>query len=133
MKRTGPPARRTPLDRGAPLDRSGRLRSRSPRQADRYARIAEASREALERDGYRCQAVGLLPHDCHGRIDPSHIISKGASPEQADDPANILAICRTAHDWIGGHPKEARKLGLYGRWGDDLADLARLRDRRRLR
>lgn len=139
MKRSSPPARRTPLrstsrlDRSAPLARSGRLRARSPRSADRYERIAEASRVALERDRYRCQAVGLVPHECRGALDPHHVISKGARADLADDPANIVGVCRAAHDWIGDHPEAARLVGLYGRSGDDLAALARLRDRRRLR
>jgi len=112
------------------------MRSRSPRKRERYASIAAACREALERDRYRCQAVGLVPHDCRahlGDLDPHHVISKGAAPELADDPANIVGVCRRAHDWIGDHPEEAREMGLYGRWGDDLAELARTRNRRRLR
>lgn len=117
------------------MKRGGSLRSRSPRTAGRREAIAEASVQALERDRYRCQAVGLVAHECSERrgVDPHHLISKGAAPELVAEVANLVAVCRRAHDWIGDHPEEARELGLYGRWGDDLAELARTRDRRRLR
>ena len=121
--------RRTPLGRSQPLDRrsgplarstlrsSGRLRARSPRKRERYEAIAAASAEALARDRYRCRGLGLIPgHDrCSGPLDPQHVIPKGVRPDLAADPANIIALCRLAHDWVGDHPDLAEALGLHGR------------------
>lgn len=122
LKRSGPPARRTPLARrgtdgpdGPSLRRGGRLAARSPRKADRYAAIAEACREAMERDRYRCRALDLIPgHRCAGPIDPQHVIPRSTRPDLAADPSNIVALCRLAHEWAGDHPNDARKLGLHG-------------------
>lgn len=42
-------------------------------------------------------------------LDPHHTItqSRGGSDE------DIVDLCRRCHDWVGTHPQEASKLGLY--------------------
>ena len=137
LERRSPLGRGKPLAQGKPLGRAsapiarstlrpgGRLRPRSPRKRERYEAIAAASAEALARDRYRCRGLGVIPgHDrCWGPIDPQHVIPKGVRPDLAADPANIIALCRAAHDWVGAHPDEAEALGLHGRaWDEPPAD-----------
>lgn len=128
MKRSRPPKRGKPLARGtsrlargpikpgAGPDRGSALRARSPRKADHYADIADACREALERDRYQCRGRGLIPgHDrCSTTVDPQHVIPRSVRPDLADDPTNIIALCRIAHEWVGDHPEAAADLGLHG-------------------
>lgn len=110
------------------LQRSGQLRSRSPRKRERYAEIAAACGEAIERDGHACQARLLVPEiRCGGKLDPQHVIPQGVRKDLAADPENIVACCRRHHDWIGDHPERARALGLHGHSGDSLEELARRR------
>lgn len=104
------------------------MRSRSPRKAGRYAEIAAACAAALARDGHRCQARLLVPEvACGGPLDPQHVIPQGVDKTLAADPANIVACCRQHHEWIGDNPVAARAVGLHGRFGDDLAQLAAAR------
>ena len=125
LARRTPLQRRTPLARaappaGQPIARSGPLRPRSPRKAARYAAIADACRTALDRDHHRCRGLGVIPgHDrCWGPLDPQHVIPQGVRPDLAADPANIIALCRAAHEWVGDHPNAAERLGLHGRAWD---------------
>lgn len=114
--------------RAGELKRSGSLRARSPRKADRYAAIAAACGEAIERDGHACQARLLVPEiRCGGKLDPQHVIPQGVRKDLAAEPRNIVACCRRHHDWIGDHPEAARALGLHGFSGDDLEELAERR------
>lgn len=101
------------------------LKARSPRKAERYRAIAAACAEAIERDRGRCQARLLVPEiSCGGPLDPQHVIPQGVDKSLAAEPDNIVACCRRHHDWIGDHPERARALGLHGRFGDALEELA---------
>jgi 5-methylcytosine-specific restriction endonuclease McrA len=103
---------------------------RSPRKVERWKAVADASVAALVRDGYRCQAAGLLSGDCAGPLEAHHIVPRSTAPELRDVEANIIALCSwTHHPWVGDHPAEARRLGLHGHAGDDLGELARRRQR----
>lgn len=117
-------SRQAAIERARQKPRS-QLKARSPRKRERYAEIAQACGAAIERDGHRCQARLLVPEiSCGGKLDPQHVIPQGVDKRLAAEEANIVACCRRHHDWIGDHPEEAQKLGLHGRWGDDLAELA---------
>jgi hypothetical protein len=63
----------------------------------------------MERDG-DCVARLLWNHSCAGRIDPHHVWRRGAGGP--DEMWNLIAVCRTAHDWIHAHPFDAIRLGL---------------------
>lgn len=112
------------------MKRGGPLRSRSPRQREHYAAVAAACAAAVERDRGVCQARRLVPEvRCWGPIDPQHLIPQGVQRSLADVPENIVACCRGHHEWVGDHPLAARELGLHGRYGDDLDELAARRHR----
>jgi hypothetical protein len=114
--------RRTPL-----VAARKAIPQRSPRKRERWVAVAEASVAALTRDGYRCQAAGLAPGDCWGPLEPHHVIGRRAAPELVAVERNILAACHSHHAWITDHPTASRAVGLSGRSGDDLAELARIR------
>lgn len=64
-----------------------------------------------ERDGWRCQ----WPKGCttgDDRIDAHHIAERSLRPDLRFDVNNGIALCRTHHDWIPLHRKEAIRLGL---------------------
>jgi hypothetical protein len=44
-------------------------------------------------------------------VDVHEKLARSAGGSIVDD-ANVLAVCRPCHDWIGNHPKEALALGL---------------------
>jgi hypothetical protein len=100
---------------------------RSPRKRERWEAIATASVAAMVRDGYRCQAAGLAPGDCAGPLQPHHVLARSVAPEHVANVDCLVAICADHHRWTHEHPVEGRRLGLLGRSGDDLAELARIR------
>lgn len=95
-----------PLRRRKPITRQS-AKTKSLRAEREVAKAAALERDRgcvaarLVRD---CRCVG--PLDAHERLPRS----RGGSPY---DLANILTVCRAHHDWIHGHPKEARDLDLY--------------------
>lgn len=132
MKRTGGPK----ADPAKARDWQDRSRQRLPREsangAERRKRATAAGKAAKARDQQRCVARPLVVEvRCWGPLDPQHVIPRGVRPDMADDEANIIGCCRGHHDWIGDHPTKARELGLHGRDGDDLAELAQRRTQAR--
>lgn len=122
MKRGTTPLRSSkPIKRSVkPMVRGKAIRRRSKKAAAKYAgpdgRRAFVERilrerpwcEACERivafGGWSC----WLPH----RSEDVHEVLARSAGGSILDEANVLAVCRAAHVWIGDHPKEAITLGL---------------------
>lgn len=145
VKRSGPPPRRKALDRGkgpttdpakvrAWQDRTRRpLPHQSEKGKARAQAATTAGRRAKDRDGHRCAALDLIPgHTCWGPLDPQHVIPRSVRRDLAADPANIVPLCRLAHDYVGDHPEEAHALGLHGWTWEEPAALAETRRARHL-
>jgi hypothetical protein len=56
--------------------------------------------------------LGVQPPTCAGRSCDVHEVLARSAGGSIIDPANVLAVCRAGHDWIGQHPREALALGL---------------------
>ena len=96
-------ASRKPL----PLVSSRRKREKPQRDAVRAA--------VLERDGYECQAAGLVLHvACWGPLDVHEPIPRSAWPGVHLLPDRATSICRGHHCWVDANPAEAHALGLHG-------------------
>lgn len=114
--------RRTRLSRGVPLSRRTSLQRRQMRTfravmspAERHGKDVVAARS-----GGLCEACGMRRvADVHHR--------KNRSQGGTWDPANLLGLCRTCHDWIGGNRAVARARGWAVFRGDDPALTAVLR------
>lgn len=123
--------KRSELKRGtSTLKRTGSLKPRSAKTAAKYAGSdgVEGRRAFVERiltERPECEARHLLLC-CHpddertldqaGRctrhsVDVHEILARSAGGSILDDK-NVLAVCRSCHDWIGNHPKKATALGL---------------------
>lgn len=116
-----------------PMSRGKALRLRSKRMAEIYAgktvpegRSAFVARILRERP--LCEAGRLIyswwrdqpgltwaaGDGCVGAapsVDVHEILARSAGGSILDE-ANVLAVCRTCHQWIGDHPKAALELGL---------------------
>lgn len=122
MKRS-PLRRTTPMPRPTvpSLRRHRRLNPVSAKRRNEAPKRLWAIEEARYRDGDRCYAVGLLDHACTADVglDAHEVIPRSVYPDAHLDPGNIRLVCRSAHQWIGDHPREAASLGLHG-WAWEL-------------
>lgn len=123
MKRSGPPARRTPLARGASVLRRVRLRPQSDKKTDPQRAAARAlvlgMRRSIARD--TCEAAALVPHvacwhpaSARTPLDGHEVIPRSVWPDGDLSVDNVRMVCRAHHDWIGEHPDEAHAVGLHG-------------------
>ncbi len=133
--------KRTPMNRGsgsmsrtAPMKSGGPLRPRSAKMKAKYAgpdgRAAFVARILAERP--RCEAEDLwarlfwsgsfdvLDHAavlerqrrCGGKsVDVHELLARSAGGSIVD-PANVKALCRACHDFVGAKPRQALALGL---------------------
>lgn len=123
MKRSGPPQRKVPLKRtpmrrtpgpaAATLRTDARprkpLRQQSAkRRAENRVRDAVKRRLVAER-GPWCQA---RLDGCDGLAVDAHELLARSAVGSITDESNIILVCRSCHDWIGAHPREATALGL---------------------
>jgi hypothetical protein len=106
--------KRTALQRKTPL-RSGRrpLPTFSPRR-----KAAAPARRAVvaavrERDGNRCQAAGLFPVGCGGRLDVHELVRRSAWSQGYLDEGNCVCCCRSCHTYLSEHPAEAQAAGMH--------------------
>lgn len=103
MRRSPPPKRRKRLPAIS--------RHRSAERGLRAAVVAVVR----QRDNDRCAGIGLIEdHVCAGPLDVHEVIPRSVWRAGYLEPANCVVVCRSAHDWIGGHPVTAAKLGLHG-------------------
>lgn len=105
------------------MKRAGRVNPRSEKRKALMAgddgRAAFVARVLLETPiceaqtvivwkGHLCDALAV---DVHEKAARSHSGTKGKRAALTTR-ANVLALCRLCHDWVGQHPKEALALGL---------------------
>lgn len=111
MKRS-PLARGKPLGHGKPLARGRQIRTRSDKRTAEDGAWRDCKMRVDARDGGRCQAEALVPEvPCGGRLDPHHVWPTGQGGPRTD-PANVVTACRSHHDWIHAHTRQARERGL---------------------
>lgn len=90
--------------RRSPLKRTGRLRPMSAkrrRQAKAYSLLRAAYLESHPKCELQCGRAAKDIHHTRGRL--------GGNLLNTD---TWMGVCRTCHDWIHQHPKEARSRGL---------------------
>jgi PAS domain-containing protein len=109
------------------------IAARSPRKTERWRAIADASVQALVRDGYRCQAAGLAPGDCAGVLQPHHVAPRSTHPHLVVDVDCLVAVCERHHRFIDANPSRANVLGLHAFTGDTLDEMSDRRRRYRVR
>lgn len=131
VKRSGPLKRTGSLKRGAPLERTGTLARRAPiarrssdlaqapkRRPKRRTRTASTVDRAavIARDG-GCVGARAIPETrCAGALHLHHVIRR--SQGGPDTPENLVTLCAVCHDWVHGHPAQARLRGLLARSGN---------------
>lgn len=90
--------KRSPIKRGKPI--KSKIKS-VPK--DIYQQV-------LDRDG-GCVARSLIPDvRCVGRIDPHHALMKSQGGQDTLD--DLIAVCRSHHDYIHANPAISYELGL---------------------
>lgn len=107
MKRSGPPARRTPLGRGEPLRRSSKpIPQRSSKRKAAEPARAKVRAEVLRRAGHRCEAAALVPEVRCGSPFPDRPplevdeLTGGANRSvEWLDADSCQALCQLHHDW----------------------------------
>lgn len=120
MKRSGPPKRKTPIRRGAPPKRGGRIRAISKK---RRTLLATGRREAkaavLARSGGRCEGFEMVASVdveaasyCLGWGTDLHEKKKRSRNGSLTDPENILFLCRRCHEFTETEPAKATEAGL---------------------
>lgn len=119
-----PSRKKTEQKKAKRQKRQKRLRSMSSkRRAEQEVRVEVLMALLMDR-GNACEAkiddgCKLVATDGHELL----LRSAGGDPT---DPENIKLVCRQCHDWIHGHPKEARAAGLlrsrYERLDEDGED-----------
>lgn len=50
--------------------------------------------------------------------DPHHIIPRSVAPNLVLEPANLIALCRTCHNWVKDNPGLAYRAGFLARSTD---------------
>jgi 5-methylcytosine-specific restriction endonuclease McrA len=109
--------RKKPMQRGAPLKRTGSLRPRSKKKSAEYVERRKIVSRLLGERPY-CEAcpvfarhdeVSLYNRKASVDIHELKRRSQGGSILEED---NLMAVCRECHDRIGHEPKLAIELGL---------------------
>lgn len=118
------------MRRKTPMRKVSRRRQRTAPRRRRFVQEILASRpvcEAVERarSGHVCivggrmgarqraaDAVQQLVSGCDGRAVDVHELKRRSQGGDILDVDNVLAVCRSCHEWIGAHPYLATALGL---------------------
>lgn len=82
------------------------------RQRQLRERRAAIKAKYGEQDVVMCEVGQAVNGECQGvavDVHEPHTRARGGS---ISDPENMVAVCRSCHDWIHGNPFEATKLGL---------------------
>lgn len=74
---------------------------------------SEVVAAVLKRDGFGCQARGIAPGECKGKLEIHHLLARGRGGKH--DLENLLTLCLRHHAWVTEHPAEASRLGLNRR------------------
>lgn len=114
MKRSGPPARRTPLKRVAMRASRKPLAVRSVKRQEARPAEAELTAVVFARDG-GCVLREQASHRCTGKPEtPHHLKKSGAGGKWTDD--NLVDLCAGANTMVEDEPYWGRAVGLVVRW-----------------
>ena len=102
---------------GGVVKRTVPLRAFSKRRASQRAERSRVVAAVHERDAETCQAH-RVDHRCAGPLDVHEVIPRSVWALGYLDVDNCVLVCRVAHQWIDGHPDDARLLGLHGKSWD---------------
>ena len=92
--------------------RRSQMRRVGPRMRRRQDAWAKVRAKLEVRSGGRCEACRFHPlPECSGRFEHAHHVLPRSRGGQ-DVIGNASALGRVHHDWVHGHPFEARALGL---------------------
>lgn len=83
----------------------------SRRSSAWIARRKAAVAEALERDGHRCQALDVWPHECAGGLVGHEPLTRARGGDPCN-PDHVLTVCDKAHRHLHAHPAWAADVGL---------------------
>ncbi len=118
MKRSPMPQRTQPIRRVVSMRPSADDRRRG------WLRAVSVKRQTVNRERRKVIETLLAERGpvCEARLDgcdgwavDCHELLRRSQGGSLTDPANLLLLCRTHHDWITTHPAEAVALGL-SRW-----------------
>lgn len=109
MKRGGPLRRKTPLKQGGELKRTPLApRSEKTKRIYREERIPFVKEILSARP--LCEICRKRDSvDVHEKLTRGR--SGGVKSHEWLDPENVMAVCRTCHDWIDANKEEAEELG----------------------
>lgn len=94
------------------MERGKGLAKRSEKGKQRDRERAKVRAAALQRDGYRCQGVYVVPEvKCWGPLDVDEIRPRGRGGSELDVD-NCRTLCRGHHEWKHMNPAEAERRGL---------------------
>lgn len=97
------------MQRRKPLRRKKPMRRMSAKARQRIPAHQACIQAVTERSGGRCE---VRTAHCVGNHDQTHEIKPRSAGGSITDPANCLATCWACHEWIHGHPNQAREKGL---------------------
>lgn len=92
-----------------PLQRSGRLRFRSPKMEQVYQTVRRPLAQMLLATNPICVRCLTEP-----AVDPHEVLPRGRGGS-ITDPANVVPLGRVCHDWIGRNPAAAEAEGWLRR------------------
>lgn len=135
MKRSPPPARRTPLRAKTPTANGGAPRARAnaaagqphrkriKHRSDKRAEAADAERDVrlavFARDGHRCVLEGVDGWGaCAGPLQFGHLRKAGQGGRYVE--SNAISQCALHNGEIENRPAEAHRLGLVVRAGETV-------------
>ena len=131
--------KRTELKRKTPLRSSGAIQRKEPMKRNQIRRTGLMGKPVRQKQSAKVRKFAheldaitpALMERAGGRCEARIVLVCGTGPATAHrhhkrlrtDPACtntldcLLYICQACHDWIHGHPKEAKELGLLlGQW-----------------
>jgi len=123
VKRSGPIKRKTPLERGKPMKRTGWKRTANGAATTRRAPIKPVSkkRQAEQRERVKMlkAETGGVPVACErcdaAEANDAHEIVPRSAGGSITDRENVVFLCRPCHRWIGDNPAQAMADGWLAR------------------
>lgn len=107
IRRDGPGARKFAASRST-------LKPRSAKKINQSNAEAAFKRQLIMDRGPQCEAAAIhaeIGVPCFGPVDKHEIVTRARGGDPLD-PANVVLVCRSIHDWAHDHPTEATRLGL---------------------
>lgn len=114
MKRSGPPARKTPLQRGKALQRGTKpIPQKSAKRKALEPARRDVRAEVIYRAGSRCEAIALVPEVSCGspfahrpQLEVDELTGGANRSVEWLDPDACQALCQLHHDWKTANKRE---------------------------